>query len=65
MSRQTFAARMRKYPTEAEKVFRDALRKTRLGRRDFDCQVVLGRYIADFFWKIGRVVIEIDGVHHN
>ena len=58
------ARRMRRQPTRSEALLWGALRDRRAGinvRR----QVVLGRYIVDFYVASYRLVIEVDGAVHD
>ena len=57
------ASRMRTAPTPGERVLWAALRGGCLGVR-FTRQVVLGDYIADFFCRSARLVVEVDGGYH-
>ena len=58
-----YAHRMRLAPSEPERVLWLALRASQLGVR-FRRQVVLHRYIVDFFAPSARLVVEVDGAHH-
>ncbi len=55
---------MRVAPTPSEALLWAALKNRQLGCR-FRRQVILGRYIVDFFAPTPRLVIEIDGAYHN
>jgi very-short-patch-repair endonuclease len=58
------AASMRTQLARSEAVLWEALRGGRLGTR-FRCQVVIGKYIVDFFAPRERVIIEVDGAYHS
>ncbi len=55
---------MRKSPTSTERTLWLALRSNALGVR-FRRQVVLGRYIVDFFAPSARLALEVDGPVHR
>jgi very-short-patch-repair endonuclease len=55
---------MRSAPTEPERVLWRSLRCSRLGIR-FRRQVVLHGFIADFFAPSARLIVEVDGPHHQ
>lgn len=54
---------MRRAPTASERILWEALRHGRLGVR-FRRQVVLGRFIVDFFAPSVRLAVEVDGSAH-
>jgi very-short-patch-repair endonuclease len=56
------AKRLRKTATVAERLLWDEVRKLNLNIRR---QVPIGNYIADFASHAARLVIEIDGPHHD
>ena len=58
------AAGMRAAPTLSEALLWQALRGSRLGV-PFRRQVVLGRYVADFFAPRAGLVVEVDGGFHG
>ncbi|HMJ10861.1 MAG TPA: DUF559 domain-containing protein [Polyangiaceae bacterium] len=58
------AREMRLQPTSSEQVRWEAIRGRRLGVQ-FRRQVVLGRYIADFFASEVGLVVEVDGGYHR
>ena len=59
------AKRMRREPTETERILWGALRNRRLGDLKFYRQKPIGPYIVDFINQEYGVVIEIDGVTHG
>ena len=61
----TQALRMRKNPTEAEKVMWKILRKYRQSGFPFRRQHPIEFYIADFYCHKLRLVIEVDGEIHS
>ncbi len=54
---------MRRAPTASERILWEELRHGRLGVR-FRRQVVLGRFIVDFFAPSVRLAVEVDGAGH-
>jgi very-short-patch-repair endonuclease len=56
------AKRLRKTATVAERLLWEEVRKLNLNIRR---QVPIGNYIADFASHTARLVIEIDGPHHD
>jgi very-short-patch-repair endonuclease len=58
------AHRMRLAPSEPERVLWQALRCCQLGIQ-FRRQVVVGRFIVDFFAPSARLVVEVDGTQHT
>ena len=59
-----YARKMRKEPTDAERLLWRRLRGRALGRLHFRRQTPIGPYIADFCCKSPRIVIELDGGQH-
>ncbi|MGB7061784.1 MAG: endonuclease domain-containing protein [Candidatus Zixiibacteriota bacterium] len=57
--------KLRKNPTEAERLLWDCLRTSRLEGLKFRRQHPIGRYIADFYCREARLVIELEGSVHN
>lgn len=58
-----YAHRMRLAPSEPERVLWLALRGGQLGVQ-FRRQVVVHRFIVDFFAPAARLVVEVDGAQH-
>ena len=58
------ARRMRREPTEAERVLWRLLRNKRLAGCKFRRQQPIGRYVADFICFEARLIIEADGSQH-
>ncbi|MEQ1517933.1 MAG: DUF559 domain-containing protein, partial [Usitatibacteraceae bacterium] len=56
---------MRAAPTDAEATLWRHLRAHRLADHKFKRQQPLGDYIVDFVCFEGRVIVEVDGGHHN
>jgi 5-methyltetrahydrofolate--homocysteine methyltransferase len=56
---------MRKEPTEAESVLWEALRRKGVEGMRFRRQRVIGPYIVDFCCLERRLIVEVDGHHHN
>ncbi|MBX9663830.1 endonuclease domain-containing protein [Novosphingobium sp.] len=59
------AARMRREPTEPERLLRLELKDRRLGGFKFRRQTTIGNRIVDFFCPEKGLVIEIDGHTHD
>jgi very-short-patch-repair endonuclease len=61
-----FARQMRAQPTDAERVLWQRLRHDiTLAGSHFRRQVVFGPFIVDFASRKAKIVIELDGGHHN
>jgi very-short-patch-repair endonuclease len=58
------AKRMRREPTEAEKLFWWELRDRRLEGHKFKRQYLVGGYIADFVCIERKLIVELDGGQH-
>lgn len=58
------AREMRRYPTEAEALLWEALRKKRLDGFRFRRQHIIQTFIVDFYCPKNRLIIEIDGGIH-
>ena len=63
--RRNFAQRMRREPTEAEKLFWWEVRDRRLNGHKFKRQYLVGGYIADFVCLESKLIIELDGGQHS
>ena len=61
---RTFAKRMRREPTDAERKLWLILRARRFNGFKFRRQVPLGAYIADFVCFDRRLIVEADGSQH-
>jgi very-short-patch-repair endonuclease len=59
-----YAHYMRLAPTEPEAVLWRLIRCRQLGVQ-FRRQVILDRYIVDFFAPAAKLVVEVDGAHHT
>ena len=57
--------RMRRSPTEAERLIWNAVRSRRLGGFKFRRQVWIGTYIADFLSANAKLIVELDGSQHG
>lgn len=62
--KKVYARRMRKNPTEGERVLWTGLRRRQLGYR-FTRQNVIRGYIVDFYCPRWRLVVEVDGPYHE
>jgi lysyl-tRNA synthetase class 2 len=60
----TFARRLRRDQTDAERVLWFRLRDRRLNGLKFKRQVPIDKYIADFFCAEARLIVELDGGQH-
>jgi very-short-patch-repair endonuclease len=58
------AQRLRREPTEVEKVLWRHLRDRRLGGFKFRRQVPIGRFVVDFYCEGARLIVEADGGQH-
>jgi very-short-patch-repair endonuclease len=63
--RRTAATKLRANTTPHERVLRRALKELRVDGTHFRRQAPIGRYIVDFFCPAKRLIIELDGGHHN
>jgi very-short-patch-repair endonuclease len=61
---KTLARNLRKKMTLSEVLLWDALKGKKLSGYDFDRQKPVGNYIADFYCKELKLIIEIDGASH-
>ena len=61
---QIYAQTLRKNQTEAEKKLWYYLRGKQVGKK-FRRQQPVGRYIVDFLCSDAKLVVEVDGGHHN
>ena len=59
------ARRLRGTPTDAEKTLWRILSRRQLDGHRFRRQVPIGRYIADFVCHEARLIVEVDGGHHD
>ncbi len=62
--RQSSARRLRKHPTDAERLLWRHLRLRQLGGYKFRRQQPLGPYIVDFVCLAKRLIVEVDGGQH-
>ena len=60
-----YARKNRKAGNLAEIVFWSQVRKKSFHGLDFDRQIIIGKYIVDFYVKKLGLVVEIDGGSHN
>ncbi|MGH8702258.1 MAG: endonuclease domain-containing protein [Burkholderiales bacterium] len=61
---QSSARRLRKHPTDAERLLWRHLRLRQLGGYKFRRQQSLGPYIVDFVCLEKRLIVEVDGGQH-
>lgn len=59
-----FAKNNKKYPTEAESILWDYLKRNNLGK-PFRRQYIIGNYVVDFLCLPARLAIELDGGYHQ
>jgi PncC family amidohydrolase len=60
-----FVGEHRSKPTEAEKVLWEIVRGKKIARFKFRRQHIISSYIADFICIPERLIIELDGLHHQ
>jgi very-short-patch-repair endonuclease len=63
-AKTTFARRLRRNQTDAERVLWFRLRDRRLNGLKFKRQVPVDKYIVDFLCTEARLIIELDGGQH-
>ena len=59
------ARELRKNPTDAERKLWIHLQRRQIGGHKFRRQHILGPYIVDFICLEKRLIIEVDGGHHD
>jgi 5-methyltetrahydrofolate--homocysteine methyltransferase len=62
---KTKARELRKNPTDAERKLWIYLQRRQIGGHKFRRQHILGPYIVDFICLEKRLIIEVDGGHHD
>jgi PncC family amidohydrolase len=60
-----FVTEHRSIPTEAEKVLWEIVRGKKMAGFKFRRQHIISNYIADFVCLSGKLIIEVDGLHHQ
>lgn len=65
MSPRTRAATLRRAETEAERILWYHVRNRKLSGAKFRRQQPIGPYIVDFFCPESKLIIELDGSHHD
>jgi very-short-patch-repair endonuclease len=65
VDRQEFALRLRKAPTDAERIVWQEIRCRQIGGCKFRRQYPVDGYIPDFICFDPKIIIEIDGGQHN
>ena len=63
--RRAAAKKLRANTTPHERILWRALKEIPLEGTHFRRQAPIGRYVVDFFCPARRLVIELDGGHHN
>ena len=63
--RRAAAKKLRASTTPHERILWRALRELPLGGSHFRRQAPIGPYVVDFFCPAKRLILEIDGGHHN
>ena len=63
--KQALARQMRRMMTSAEALLWKSLRNNQLGGLHFRRQQVIEGFIADFYCREGRLIIECDGAIHD
>ena len=64
-SRQTRASALRRAETDAERSLWQHVRNRKLSGAKFRRQQPIGPYIVDFFCPEAKLIIELDGSHHD
>jgi very-short-patch-repair endonuclease len=64
IAKTSFARRLRRDQTDAERVLWFRLRDRRLNGLKFKRQVPVGKYIVDFCCADARLIVELDGGQH-
>jgi very-short-patch-repair endonuclease len=65
LERREFARLLRKHPTRAEELLFEHLRGSRFHGAKFRRQVLFDRYVADFYCHAAKLIVELDGKHHE
>ena len=63
--KQTLALQMRRVMTEAEALLWESLRGNQVGGLHFRRQQVIDGFIADFYCRAARLIVECDGAVHQ
>ena len=63
--KQVLALRMRRAMTETEALLWERLRRNQLGGLHFRRQQVIDGFIADFYCRAARLIVECDGAVHQ
>src|SRR5439155_10913871 len=63
--RRAAAKKLRANTTPHERILWRALKELPVDGTHFRRQAPIGRYVADFFCPAKRLIIELDGGHHN
>jgi very-short-patch-repair endonuclease len=63
--RTRFARTLRKHPTLAEDALWRRVRGSRLEGFKFRWQVPFDRYVADFYCRAAKLIVELDGEQHE
>src|SRR5947208_5483798 len=63
--RRAAAKKLRANTTPHERILWRALKEIPIEGSHFRRQAPIGRYIVDFFCPAKRIILEIDGGHHN
>ena len=63
--RRAAAKKLRANTTPHERILWRALKELPIEGKHFRRQASIGRYVVDFFCPAKRLVIELDGGHHN
>jgi len=63
--RRAAAKKLRANTTPHERILWRALRELPMGGTHFRRQAPIGPYVVDFFCPAKRLIIELDGSHHN
>src|SRR5215470_7843238 len=63
--RRAAAKKLRANTTPHERILWRALRELPIEGTHFRRQAPIGRYVVDFFCPAKRLIVELDGGHHN
>jgi very-short-patch-repair endonuclease len=63
--RRLAAKKLRTNTTSHERILWRALRELPVKGTHFRRQAPIGRYVVDFFCPASRLIVELDGGHHN
>jgi len=65
MSNISTARELRRDQTKAEAIFWNSVRNRQFLNLKWRRQVPIDKYIADFVCEAGKLIVELDGIHHG